>query len=129
VFENRVLRRLFGPKRDEVTGEWRKLHNEELHNFYSSPDIIRQIKSRRMRWAGHVACMGEDRKVYKVLVGNSERKRPLGRPRRRWEDGIRMDLREIGLGRVDWIRLYQDRHRWRAVVSAVMNLRVLVPRS
>jgi hypothetical protein len=90
VFENRVLRRIFGPKRDEVTGEWRKLHNEEVHNLYSSPDIIRQIKSRRMRWAGHVACMGEERKVYTVLVGMPERKRPLGRPRHRWEDGIRM---------------------------------------
>jgi hypothetical protein len=103
VFENRVLRRIFGPKRDEVTGEWRKLHIEELHKFCSSPDIIRQVKSRRMRWAGHVACMGEERKVYKVLVGKPEGKRPLGRPRHRWEDGIRMDLREIGLGGV-WIR-------------------------
>jgi hypothetical protein len=129
VFENRVLRRIFGPRRDEVTGEWRKLHNEELHNFYSSPDTIRQVKSKRMWWAGHVARMGEDRKVYKVLVGKSEGKRPLGRPRRRWEDGIRMDLRETGLGGVDWIRLSQDRDRWRAVVSAVMNLRVLAPRS
>jgi hypothetical protein len=109
VFENRVLRRIFGPKRDEVTGEWRKLHNEELHNLYSSPDIIRQVKSRRMRWAGHVARMGEERNVYKVLVGKSEGKRPLGRPRRRWEDEIRMDLREIGLGGADWIRQAQDR--------------------
>jgi hypothetical protein len=108
VFENRVLRRIFGPKRNEVTGEWRKLHNEELHNLYSSPDIFRQVKSRRMRWAGHVARMGEQRKMYKVLVGKPEGKRPLGRPRRRWEDGIR---------------------RWRAVVSAVMNLRVLAPLS
>jgi hypothetical protein len=97
VFENRVLRKIFGPKRDEVTGEWRKLHNEELHNLYSSPDIIRQVKSRRMRWTGHVARMREERKVYKVLVGRPEGKSPLGRPRRRWED-IRMDLREIGLG-------------------------------
>jgi hypothetical protein len=130
VFENRVLRRIFGPKRDEVTGEWRKLHNQELHNLYSSPDIIRQIKSRRMRWAGHVARIGEERKVYRILVGNPEGKRPLGRPRRRWEDGIRMDLREIGLGGgVDWIRLSQDRDGWRAVVSAVMNLRVLASRS
>jgi hypothetical protein len=129
VFENRVLRRIFGPKRDEVTGEWRKLHSEELHNFYLSPDIIRQVKSKRMRWAGHVARMGEERKVYKVLVGNLEGKRPLGRPRRRWEDGVRMDLREIGLGDVDWILLSQDRDRWRAVVSAVMNLLVLAPRS
>jgi hypothetical protein len=129
VFENRVLRRIFGPRRDEVTGEWRKLHNEELHNLYSSPDIIRQVKSRRMRWAGNVARMGEERKVYRVLVGNPEGKRPLGRPRRRWEDEIRMDLREIGLGGVDWIRLAQNRDKWRAVVSAVMNLRVLGPRS
>jgi hypothetical protein len=125
VFENRVLRGIFGPKRDEVTGEWRKMYNEELHNLYSSPDIVRQVKSRRMRWAGHVARMGEERKMFKVLVG----KRPLGRPRRRWEDGVRMDLREIGLGGVDWIRLVQYRNRWRAVVSAVMNLRVLALRS
>jgi hypothetical protein len=129
VFENRVLRRIFGPRRDEVTGEWRKLHNEELHNLYSYPDIIRQVTSRRMRWAEHVVRMGEERKVYKVLVEKPEGKTPLGRPRRRWEDGIRMDLREIGLGGVDWIRLSQDRDLWRVVVSAVMNLRVLAPRS
>jgi hypothetical protein len=129
VFENRGLRRIFGPKREEGTGEWRKFHNEELHHLYSSPDIIRQDKSRRMRWAGHVARMREERKVYKVLVGKPEGKRPLGRPRRRWEDGIRMDLREIGLGCVDWIRLAQDRDRWRAAVSAVVNLLVLAPRS
>jgi hypothetical protein len=129
VFENRVLRRIFGPKRDEMTGEWRKLHSEELHNLYLSPDIIRQIKSMRMRWAGHVARMGEERKVYKVLVGKPEGKRPLERPKRRWEDGIRMVIKEIGLGVVDWIRLAQDRDRCRAVVSAVMNLRVLAPRS
>jgi hypothetical protein len=98
VFENRVLRGVFGPKRDEVTGEWRKLHSGELHNLYSSPDITRQIKSRRMRWAGHVARMGEDRKVCLVWVGNLEGRRPLERPRRRWEDGIKMDLREIGWG-------------------------------
>jgi hypothetical protein len=129
VFENRVLRRIFGPKRDQVMGEWRKLHSEELHNLFSSPDTIRQVKSRRMRWAGHVACMGEKRKVYKVLVGKPEGKRPLGRPKCRWEDRIRMDLREIGLGGVDWIRLAQDRHQWRAVVSVVMNLQVLAPQS
>jgi hypothetical protein len=129
VFENRVLERIFGPMRDKVTVEWRKLHNEELHNLYSSPDIIRQVKSRRIRWAGHVSRMGEERKVYKVLVEKPKGKRSLGRPRRRSEDGIRMDLREIGLGGVDWIRLSQDRYRWRAVVSAVMNLRVLAPRS
>jgi hypothetical protein len=129
VFENRILRRIFGPKRDEVTGEWRKLHNEELHNLYSSPDIIRKVKSRRMRWVGHVARMGEKRKVYKVLVGKPEGRRLLGRPRRRWEDGVRMDLREIGLEGVDWIKLTQDTDRWRAVVSAVMNFQVLAPRS
>jgi hypothetical protein len=121
MFENRVLRRIFRPKRDEVTGEWRKLHNEELNNLYSSPDIIRQVKSRRMRWAGLVARMREERKVYKVLVGKPEGKRPLVRPRRRWKDGVRMDLRKIGLRGVDWIRLAQDRDRWRAVVSAVMD--------
>jgi hypothetical protein len=109
VCENRVLRRIFGPKRDEVMGERRKLHNEEHHNLYSSPDIIMQVKSRRMRWAGHVARMGEEKKVYKVLVGKPEGKRPLERPRHRWEDEVRMDLREIGLGGVDWIRLAQDR--------------------
>jgi hypothetical protein len=97
VFENRALRRICGPRRDEVTGEWRKLHNEVIHNLYSSPDI-RQVKSRRMGWAGHVARMEKVRKVYKVLVGKPEGKRPLGRRRRRWENGVRMDLREIGLG-------------------------------
>jgi hypothetical protein len=105
VFDNRVLRRIFVPRRDEVTGEWRKLHNEELHNLYSSSDIIRQVKSRPMRWAGHVARMEEERKVYKVLVGNPEGNRPLGRPKRSCEDGVRMDLMETGLGCVDWIRL------------------------
>jgi hypothetical protein len=100
VFENRVLRRIFGPKRNEVTGEWRKLHSEDLHIVYSSPNIIRQIKSRRMRWAGHVERMEEERNVYRVLMGKPEGKRPLERPRRRWEDGIRVDLREIGWGSV-----------------------------
>jgi hypothetical protein len=105
---------------------WRKLHSEELLNLFSSPDIIRQIKSRQMRWAGHVAHMGEERKVYKDLVGKPEGKRPLGRPRRRWEDGIRMDIREIGLGGgVDWIRLAQDRDQWQAVVNVMMNPRGL----
>jgi hypothetical protein len=98
VFENRVLRRIFGPKTDEVTGEWRKMHSGELCNLYPSPSIIRRIKSRRMRWAGHVARMGEGRNVYRVLVEKPEGKRPLGRQRRRWEDGINMDLREIGWG-------------------------------
>jgi len=116
--------RIFGPKRDRVTGEWRKLHNEELNNVYYSPNILRMIKSRRMRWAGHVARMREGRGVYRVLVGRPEGRRPLGRPRRRWEDNIEMDLGEVGCGCVDWMELAQDRDRWRALVSAVMNLRV-----
>jgi hypothetical protein len=105
------------------------LHSEELHISYSSTNIIRQIKSRRMRWAGHVARMREERYVYKVLVRNPEGKRTLGRSRRRWEDGIRMDVRDIGWGSVEWIQLAQDRDRWWAVVNTVMNLRVLVPRN
>jgi hypothetical protein len=116
--------RIFGPERDGVTGEWRKLHNEELHNLYSSPSIIRIIKSRRMRWAGHVVRMGEKRNVYRLLVRKPEGKRPLGRPRRRWIDNIKTDLLEIGLSVVDWIGLSQDRYRWRALVNSVMNLRV-----
>jgi hypothetical protein len=96
VFENRVLRRIFGPKRDEVTSEWRQLHNEELHDLYSSPSIIRIIKSRRVRWAGHVGRMGEKRNACRLLVGKPEGKRPLGRPRRRWVDNIRMNLGEVG---------------------------------
>jgi hypothetical protein len=124
VFENRVLRRIFGPNRDEVTGGLRKLHNEELHGLYSSPSIVRVIEARRMKWAGHVARMGEVRGAYNILVGRSEGRRPLGRPRRRWEDNIKMDLREIEFGDVDWIHWAQDRDRWRALVNTVMNLRV-----
>jgi hypothetical protein len=124
VFENRVLRRIFGPKRDEVTGEWRKLHNEELCDLYSSPSIIRIIKPRRMRWAGHLARMGKKRNAYRLLVGKAEGKRPLGRPRRRWVDNIRMDLGEVGWGDVDWIGLAKDRNRWRALVNSTLNLRV-----
>jgi len=124
VFENRVLRRIFGPKRDEVTGEWSKLHNKELNDLYCSPNIVLVIKSRKMRWAGHVARMGERRGVYRVLLGKPERKRPLGRPRRRWDDNIKMDLQEVGSGGMDWIELAQDRDRWRARVNAVMNLRI-----
>jgi hypothetical protein len=123
VFENRELRKIFGPKREEDRS-WRKLHNDELHSLYSSPNIVRVIKSRRMRWAGHVACMGEGRGVYRVLVGRPEGKRPLGSPRHRWEDNIKMDLREIGIDVVNWIRLAQDRVQWRACVNTVMNLRV-----
>jgi len=125
VFENMVLRRIFGPRRDEVTWEWRRLHNEELNDLYSSPNIVRVIKSRRMRWAGHVARMGEEWGVYRVLVGKPEGKRPLGRPRPRCVDNIRMDLQEVGCWYMDWIGLAQDRDRWRTLVSAVMNLRVL----
>jgi hypothetical protein len=119
VFENRVLRRIFGPKRDEVTGTWRKLHNEELHGLYSSPSIVRVIKAKRMRWAGHVARMGEVRGAYNILVGRPEGRRPLGILRRRWEDNIKMDLRDV-----DWIHWAQDNDRWRALVNTVMNLRV-----
>jgi len=119
-----VLRRIFGPRRDEVTGEWRRLHNEELNDLYSSPNIVRVIKWIRIRWVGHVARMGEERVVYRVLVGKPEGKRLLGRPRRRCVDNIRMDLQEVGCGYMNRIGLAQDRYRWRTVVSAVMNLRV-----
>jgi hypothetical protein len=118
VFENRVLRKMFGPTRDKVMGEWRKLHNEKLCDLYSSQSIIRIIKSRRMRWAGHVARMGEKRNVYRLLVG----KRPLGRPRRRWLDNIRMNLGEVAWGDADWISLTQHRNRWRDLMNPVMNL-------
>jgi hypothetical protein len=107
-----VLCRIFGPKRDEETGGWRKLHNEELHNLYSSPNVIRMIKSRRMTWASHVARIGDEKKnAYMILVGNPEGKSPLGRPRRRWVDDIKMDLREIGWDGVDWTDMAQDRDR------------------
>jgi hypothetical protein len=121
---DRVLRRIIGPRWDQVTGDWRKLHNEEFHNLYSSPNIIRTIKSRRMRWAGHVARWGETRNVYMILVGKPEGKRQLGRPRRRLVDNIKINLGEIGWDDTDWIDLAQDRDQWRALVNTVMDLRV-----
>jgi hypothetical protein len=124
VTENRVLKEIFGLKRDEVVGGLRKLHNEKLHNLYSPPSIIRMIKPRRMRWMGHVARMGEKRNAYRILVGKPEGKRPLGRPRCRWLDNIKMDLREIGWDGVDWIDMAQDRDQWRALVNTVLNLRL-----
>jgi hypothetical protein len=120
----RVLRTIFGPKRDEVTEEWRKLYNEEFNYLYSSPNIVRVIKSRRMRWAEHVARLGEGRGVYRVLMGKPEGGRSLGRPKLRWEDNSSMDLQEVECGCVDWIGVAQDRDRWRALVKAVMNFRV-----
>jgi hypothetical protein len=123
VFENRVLRRIFGPKKDEVTGQWRKLHKEELRELYSSPSIIRIIKSRRMIWAGHVAQMREKRNAYRLLVGKPEGKKPLGDPDV-GGDNIRLDFGGVGWGDVDWIDLAKDRNRWRALVNSVLNLRV-----
>ena len=124
MFENKVLRKIFGAKRDEITGEWRKLDNADLHALYSSPNIIRNLKSRRLRWGEHVARTEQSRNAYRVLVGKPESKRPLGRPRRRWEDNIKMDLREVGCDPRDWIALAEDRDQWQAYVRAVMNLRV-----
>jgi hypothetical protein len=121
VFENR---RIFGLRVVEVKGGWRKLHNEELRDLYSSPSIIRIIKSRRIRWAGHVARMVEKRNAYRLLVEKAEGNRPLRKPRRRWVDNIKMDLGEVGWGDVDWIGLAKDRNRWKALVNSVMNLRV-----
>ena len=120
VSENRVLR-IFGPKRDELTGEWRKLCNEELNVLYSSPNTFRVIKSRQMKWAGYVALIGERRGVHRVLVGRPERKRPLGRPRPRWDDNIEMDLQAVGCVCMDRIELDRDRDRWQALVNAVIN--------
>jgi len=123
VFENRVLWRIFGLKRDDVTWDWRKLHNEELNDPYSSPIIVWVLKSRKMRWVGHVLHMGERRGIYTILVGKPEAKRPLGRPRHRWEDNIKIDLQEVGWGGMDSIKLAQDRGRWWELVNVVMNLR------
>ena len=108
----------------EVTGEWRKLHNEELSDLYPLPNIVRVVKSRRMRWAGHVACMGKGRGVHRILLGKPEGKKPLGRPRRRWEDNIKMDFREVGGSCGDWMKLVRDRDRWRALVNKLIKLRV-----
>jgi hypothetical protein len=119
-----VLRRIFGQKRDEVTGEWRKPNNEELHNLYSSPSIVRIMKSRRMRWAEHEARLGEKRNTYRLLVGKPEGRRRLERPRRRWVDNIRLNLVEVEWGDVDWIGLAQNKERWRALVNSVLNLLV-----
>ena len=124
MFENRVLRRIFGPRRDEVTGEWRKQHNEQLNDLFSSPNIVRAMKSRRMRWTEHVARMGDRRGVYRVLVGKPEGKRPLERPRRRWDDNIKKDLQEVRCEGMDLIELAQDRDGRRALVNALMNIRV-----
>jgi len=124
VFENRLLRRIFGPKRDQATRKWSKLRNEELNDLYSSPNIVRVIKLRRMRWAEHARRMGERRGIYRVLVRKLERKDPLRRPRNRWEDDNKMDLQEVGCGVLDWIEMAQYRGRWWALVSAVMNRRV-----
>jgi hypothetical protein len=119
-----VFRRVFRPKRNQVTGEWRKLHNEELHDLYSSPSIVRAIKSRTMRLARRVVRMWEMEGMYSVLVGKSEEKKPLGRPRHRWEGNIKAGLQEVGCGGMEWIELAQDREIWLALVNAVMNLRV-----
>jgi len=123
VFENRLLRTVFGPKRNDVTGEWRKLHNGEISCLYPFPNIVRVVKSRRMRWAEHVACGAEGRWVHRFLVGKPEGKRPLGRPRPRWEDNIEMDLQEVGGGFGDRMELAQDKDSWRALVSTVVNSR------
>ena len=124
LFENSVLRKISGPRRDEVRGEWRKLHNEDLNDLHSSPSIFRVIKSRKMRWAKHVARIGDRRGAYRVVLERPEGNIPLRRTRRRWEDNIKMDLQEVGCGDMDWIDVAQDRDRWRALVNVVMNLRV-----
>ena len=118
---NKVLRRIFGSRKDEVTGDCRRLYNEELNDLYSSRNIVRVIKSRRMRWAGHVARIGAERGVYRILVGKAEGTRPLGRPWHRWVDNNRMDFHEVRCGYIDWIGLPQDKEIWRKLVSVAMN--------
>ena len=120
-----MLRRISGSEGDDITGEWRKLRNKELNDLYYSPSSVRVLKSRKMRWEGHVACMGQRESCTQVLVGKPEGKWPLGRPRRRWEDNIKRDLQKVGCGGVDWMDLAQHRDRWREFVNEVMNLRVL----
>ena len=124
MFENKVLRKIFGAKRDSITGEWRKLHNPELHALYSPPNIIKDLKLSRLRWAGHVARIEQSKNAYRILVGKPESERSLGRQRRRWEDNIKMDLMGMGCDPRDWIALAEDRDQWRAYVRAVMNLRI-----
>jgi len=124
VFENRVLGRIFGPRRDKVAGEWRRLNNGELNDLYTSHNIVRVKKWKRMKWVGNVARMGEESEVYRVLVGKPEGRRPLGRTRRRWVNNIRTDLQEEECVYLDWIGMFQDGDRWRTLVSVVMNLRV-----
>jgi hypothetical protein len=124
VFGSRVLRKIFGPMKDKITEEWRRLYKEEIYDLYSSPNNIRVTKSRRMRWAGHVARIDARRGGYMVLVGRPDGKRLLERHRRRWEDNINMNIQQVGWRGMDWIDLAEDRDRWRAVLNAVMNLRV-----
>jgi hypothetical protein len=124
MFEKRVLRIIFGHKRDEVKREWRKLHNEEINDLYSSSNILRVIKSRRIRELGHVRRMGVRRGVYRISVWKPEGKRPLGRTKSRWEDNIKMDLQEVGCEDIEWIEVAQDRDKWWALGNTVMKLRV-----
>ena len=124
MFENKILRKIFGDKGDEITGEWRKLHNTELYALYSSPNIIKNLESRRLRWAGHVARVKQSRNAYRVLVGKPEGNRLLGRQRHGWKDKIKMDLMEVGCDPRGWVVLAEDRDQWWTYVKAVMSLRV-----